>query len=34
MARAGEIPEKDLSNRTNILVIGDLNPAVLTPWGD
>jgi len=30
-ARAGAIPEKDVTGRTNILVIGDLNPAVLTP---
>ena len=31
VARAGAIPEKDVTGRTNILVIGDLNPAVLTP---
>ena len=30
-ARAGAIPEKDVTGRTNIMVIGDLNPAVLTP---
>jgi DNA polymerase III epsilon subunit-like protein len=30
-ARAGAIPEKDVTGRTSILVIGDLNPAVLTP---
>lgn len=30
-ARAGAVPEKDVTGRTNILVIGDLNPAVLTP---
>jgi DNA polymerase-3 subunit epsilon len=30
-ARAGAIPEKDVTGRTNIVVIGDLNPAVLTP---
>jgi DNA polymerase-3 subunit epsilon len=31
VARAGAIPEKSVTARTNILVIGDLNPAVLTP---
>jgi DNA polymerase III epsilon subunit-like protein len=31
VARAGAIPEKDVTGRTNIVVIGDLNPAVLTP---
>ena len=30
-SRAGAIPEKDATGRTSILVIGDLNPAVLTP---
>jgi DNA polymerase-3 subunit epsilon len=30
-ARAGAIPEKGVTGRTNILVIGDLNPAVLAP---
>ena len=30
-AAAGAIPEKDVTRRTNILVIGDLNPAVFTP---
>jgi DNA polymerase III subunit epsilon len=30
-AAVGGIPEKDVTRRTNILVIGDLNPAVLTP---
>ena len=30
-ATVGAIPEKDVTRRTNILVIGDLNPAVLTP---
>jgi len=32
-ARAGAIPEKGVTARTNILVIGDLNPGVLTPRG-
>ena len=31
VARAGAIAEKDVTGRTNILVIGDLTPAVLTP---
>jgi DNA polymerase III subunit epsilon len=31
VARTGAIPEKDVTGRTNIVVIGDLNPAVLTP---
>jgi len=31
VATVGAIPEKDVTRRTNILVIGDLNPAVLTP---
>jgi DNA polymerase III subunit epsilon len=31
VARVGGIPEKGVTGRTNILVIGDLNPAVLTP---
>jgi DNA polymerase III epsilon subunit-like protein len=31
VAKAGAIPEQGVSKRTNILVIGDLNPAVLTP---
>lgn len=31
VVRAGAIPEKDVTGRTSILVIGDLNPAVLTP---
>jgi DNA polymerase-3 subunit epsilon len=31
VARVGAIPEKDVTGRTNILVIGDVNPAVLTP---
>jgi len=30
-ATVGAIPEKDVTKRTNVLVIGDLNPAVLTP---
>jgi NAD-dependent DNA ligase len=30
-ASVGAIPEMDVTGRTNILVIGDLNPAVLTP---
>ncbi len=30
-ARAGGIPEKGVTGRTNILVIGELNPAVLSP---
>src|SRR5262249_32586786 len=30
-ATAGAIPEKDVTRRTNILVIGDLHPAGLTP---
>jgi DNA polymerase III subunit epsilon len=30
-AAVGAIPEKDVTRRTNILVIGDLNPVVLTP---
>jgi DNA polymerase III subunit epsilon len=30
-ATAGGIPEKDVTKRTNILVIGDLNLAVFTP---
>ena len=31
VATVGGIPEKDVTRRTNILVIGDLNPAVFTP---
>jgi DNA polymerase-3 subunit epsilon len=31
VATIGGIPEKDVTMRTNILVIGDLNPAVFTP---
>jgi DNA polymerase III epsilon subunit-like protein len=31
VATVGGIPEKDVTRHTNILVIGDLNPAVLTP---
>jgi DNA polymerase-3 subunit epsilon len=31
VAKVGGIPEKDVSSRTNILVVGELNPAVLTP---
>lgn len=31
VARTGGTPEKDVTGRTNILVIGDLNPAVLAP---
>jgi DNA polymerase III subunit epsilon len=31
VAGVGGIPEKDVSSRTNILVVGDLNPALLTP---
>jgi DNA polymerase-3 subunit epsilon len=31
VAKVGGIPEKDVSSRTKILVVGDLNPAVLTP---
>ena len=31
VARVGGIPEKDVSGRTNVLVVGDLNPAALTP---
>jgi DNA polymerase III epsilon subunit-like protein len=31
VATVGAIPEKDVTRRTNVLVIGDLNPAVLTP---
>jgi DNA polymerase III epsilon subunit-like protein len=31
VTRVGGIPEKDVTGRTNMLVIGDLNPAVLTP---
>lgn len=27
----GAIPEKDVTKRTNVLVIGDLDPAVLIP---
>lgn len=30
-ARAGAIPETDITGRTGIVVIGDLNPAVLSP---
>jgi DNA polymerase III subunit epsilon len=30
-AKVGGIPEKDVTGRTNILVVGDLNPAVLIP---
>jgi DNA polymerase-3 subunit epsilon len=30
-ARAGALPENGVTKRTNILVIGDINPAVLTP---
>jgi DNA polymerase-3 subunit epsilon len=30
-AAAGAIPEKGVTKRTNVLVIGDLNPAVFTP---
>lgn len=29
--RFGAVPEKNITKRTNILVIGDLNPAVLAP---
>ena len=31
MALAGGVPEKGVTARTNILVIGDINPAVLAP---
>jgi len=31
VAAVGAIPEKDVTRRTNILVVGDLNPAVFTP---
>jgi DNA polymerase III subunit epsilon len=31
VAAVGAIPEKDVTRRTNILVVGDLDPAVLTP---
>jgi DNA polymerase III subunit epsilon len=31
VARIGAIPEKSVTGHTNILIIGDLNPAVLTP---
>jgi DNA polymerase III epsilon subunit-like protein len=31
VATVGAIPEKGVTRRTNILVVGDLNPAVLTP---
>jgi DNA polymerase III subunit epsilon len=31
VATVGAIPEKGVTRRTNILVIGDLDPAVLTP---
>jgi DNA polymerase-3 subunit epsilon len=30
-ARVGAIPEPDTTKRTNVLVIGDINPAVLRP---
>jgi hypothetical protein len=30
-ARVGAIPEKDTTKRTNVLVSGDINPAVLRP---
>jgi DNA polymerase III subunit epsilon len=31
VARVGGIPELSVTQRTNILVIGDINPAVLAP---
>jgi DNA polymerase III epsilon subunit-like protein len=31
VARVGGIPERAVTNHTNILVIGDINPAVLAP---
>jgi hypothetical protein len=31
VVKAGGIPEPDVTQRTNILVIGDINPAVLAP---
>lgn len=33
-ARVGAIPEKVTTKRTNVLVIGDINPAVLRPGAD
>ena len=30
-SRVGAIPEKSITKRTNVLVIGDINPAVLRP---
>jgi hypothetical protein len=31
VAKAGGIPELSVTQRTNILIIGDINPAVLAP---
>lgn len=33
-ARVGAIPEKVTTKRTNVLVVGDINPAVLRPGAD
>lgn len=34
VAKAGGIPELNVTKRTNILVLGDINPAVLAPGAD
>jgi DNA polymerase III subunit epsilon len=31
VVKVGGVPEPGVTKRTNILVIGDINPAVLTP---
>ena len=31
VVRVGGIPERSVTKQTNILVIGDINPAVLAP---
>jgi len=33
-ARIGAIAEKSVTKRTNVLVVGDINPAVLRPGSD
>ena len=33
-ARVGAIPERGTTKRTNVLVVGDINPAVLRPGSD
>jgi len=32
--KVGGIPERSVTKRTNVLVIGDINPAVLVPGMD